>query len=337
LEITLAFLLVALAAYTLFGGADFGGGILEATLWRHPDLQKKIQDTLAPVWEANHVWLIAIIVILFVGFPVVYAELCTMLFVPISIALLGIILRGAFFTFRKYDPEPETRQAFYSLLFRVSSALTPMMYGMIIASLLGDFPSRSESATPTFGALYIEPWATVHGLLCTVFVFALFGYVAAVFLYGEVDSDKHRKLVARRIGLFFIMAFIVGGLVLAYGAAADIVSLSDELNPIQLAVQTVAFLCIPLLWLSMKRQQAWRMRLIAGVQVLCILGGWFTTQYPVFMKFDDGRRLTIYNSSAPDVTLIWLNIGLVCVLAMVLPLLVYLYRVFSRSRANITS
>jgi len=125
MELTFVFLLIALSIYILFGGADFGGGLLELVLRGHPHLQKKLQQTLAPVWEANHVWLIAVVVILFVGYPKAYARLSTVLFVPISLALLGIILRGAFFTFRKYDPEPDSWSRYYGWLFRRSSESHP--------------------------------------------------------------------------------------------------------------------------------------------------------------------------------------------------------------------
>jgi len=334
MEITLMFLVVALAAYTLFGGADFGGGILESTLWRHAGLQKKLQAALAPVWEANHVWLIAVIVILFVGFPVMYAEMCTMLFVPISLALLGIILRGAFFTFRKYDPEPESRIPLYSFLFRFSSVITPMMFGLIIASLLSPFPVITADAGLDFSSVYIEPWATWFGLFCALFVFSLFGYVASVFFFGELSEDQDRAIIRSRIWTFFAAAFITGGIVLGYGAARGVVDMRNALSPIQVTVQAVAFLCVFWLWLNVKRKRIWSMRMAAGTQVLCILSGWFATQYPVFMKYSDGTEVTVFNSAAPPVTLLWLNIGLVAVLSMVLPLLVYLYHIFGSAGAS---
>lgn len=328
MAITLFFLLAALAAYTLFGGADFGGGILEATLRRHPRLQKRLQEVLAPVWEANHVWLIAVIVILFVGFPGVYAELCTKLFVPVSLALLGIILRGAFFTFRKYDPEPAARLPVYSFLFRASSALTPMMFGIIIASLLRPFP---VDAAAGFAALYVEPWASLFGLLCAVFIFALFGYVAAVFFYGEVNDDGDRRVVRTRIWYFFFAAFFAGGIVLGYGALHGIVHVPTALTPVQAVIQVVAAACLPWLWISIRKNRTWSMRFAAGTQVLCILAGWFATQFPVFMRLADGTAITFADGAAPPITLRWLNIGLVVVLSLVVPLLVYLYRVFAAS------
>lgn len=329
--ITLTFLHVALSAYALLGGADFGGGILEATLRRYPHLQHKIQDTLAPVWEANHVWLIAVLVILFVGFPAVYAELMTMLFVPVSLALLGIILRGAFFTYRKYDPKPEARRAFYNALYYVSSALTPLMYGLIVAALLKPFPVIPEAGGATFAELYVYPWATWLGAVCALFVFALFGYVAAVFLYGEVTSKADRTIVGRRILQFFVVAFSAGGAVLVIGAVTGTVSLHDALNPVQLVAQTIATAYILPMWYCVKHGRIWLMRFFAGVQVFCILGGWFTTQYPDFLRFTDGRTLTIWNSGAPEITIFWLNLGLSVVLIMVVPLLGYLYYVFRTS------
>ncbi|MCB1042198.1 MAG: cytochrome d ubiquinol oxidase subunit II [Acidobacteria bacterium] len=326
--ITLIFLLVALSAYALLGGADFGGGILEATLRRHPHLQEKIQETLAPVWEANHVWLIAVIVILFVGFPAVYAEMMTMLFVPLLLALLGIILRGAFFTFRKYDPEPEIRRGFYTLLFRASSIFTPLMYGLIIASLLSPFPVILESDVTEFSDLFVAPWFTWLGGASAVFVFSLFGYVAAVFLFGEVQDKADRAVIGQRVMQFFAVTFLSGGVVLAMGAATGTVSWQQALNPIQLMAQAIATMGIIWMWCSLKQERIAAMRVTAGVQMMFILGGWFSTQYPVFMRFEDGRELTIWNCHAPDVTLYWLNLGLIVVLALVLPLLGYLYHVF---------
>ncbi len=329
MEITLAFLLVALAAYTLFGGADFGGGVLEASLWRHPALQKKLQATLAPVWEANHVWLIAVIVILFVGFPAAYARLCTLLFVPLSLVLLGIILRGAFFTFRKYDPEPGMRQRGYSWLFRVSSLLTPLMFGFIVAALLRPFLPTAIAAEEGFAAVYIYPWTNTLGLLCGLFVSALFGYLAAVFFFGELRDAAERAVLRTRILGFFAATFVSGGGVLLWGAHSGTVDLRQVLSPLQVTVQAVALLGVVWLLRSLRAPRIWQMRLAAGLQVLAILAGWFGTQFPVFLRFTDGSEVTVHNSAAPQVTLFWLNLGLLVVLSLVVPLMAYLYKVFS--------
>lgn len=331
MEVTLAFLLVALAAYAVFGGADFGGGVLEATLWRHDALRHRLQATLAPVWEANHVWLIAVIVILFVGFPAFYAALCTTMYVPLSLALIGIILRGAFFTFRKYDPNPGARLGYYNALFRLSSAIVPMMFGFIVAALLVPLPRVTASTAGDFFTLYIAPWTTVMGALCATFVFALFSYVSAVFFYGELDDAGDRAIVARRIGWFFAATFATGGAALGYGAISGRVPVDAVWRPVVSAAQVVAFASIAWLWWSLRRNRRWQMRLAAGTQVMAILAGWFATQYPALMHFADGSILTAAASAAPAATLGWLNAGLVVVILLVVPPLVYLYRVFGRA------
>lgn len=328
-HITLGFLVVALAAYTLFGGADFGGGLLEVSLRKYPELRSRLQATLAPVWEANHVWLIAVIVILFVGFPIFYAKLCTVLFVPLSLALLGITLRGAFFTFRKYDPDPAPRLGWYSALFRAGSVLAPMMFGFIVAALLKPFPAIPGDGSLDFFDLFIAPWANSLGVLCALFINLLFAYLASVFFYGELDNAESREILRARILIFFICTFLAGGGVLAWGVATDVVLFAEVWNPWQLTAQGAALLGIFWLLASMAKDQKWGMRLAVGVQLVAILAGWFSTQYPVLLHFDDGTSLTVTSSAAPVTTLFWLDVGLVAVLAVVLPLLAYLYKVFS--------
>ncbi len=328
LELSLALLLAALSLYVLFGGADFGGGLLEASLRGHPELQRKLQKTLAPVWEANHVWLVAVVVILFMGFPRFYAALSVQLFVPLCLALCGIILRGAFFTFRAYDPQPERRAAVYSLLFRLSSFLTPMCYGMIAVALLGDFPATGTAGS--FGELYVEPWASPLGLLGGCFTALLFGYLSAVFFHGELESREQRAILRTRIMLFFLATFLAGGAVLVLGALQGLVDPAVMRRPLQWVAHGLALLAIPGVVLSLDRRWRWGARACAALQVLAILGGWFAVRAPVLMSYSDGSRLTPQNASAPAVTLFWMNTGLLVVLALVLPLLAWLYRVFDR-------
>lgn len=333
MEITIFFLFTALTLYAVFGGTDFGGGVLEATLRQHPHLQRKIEDTLAPVWEANHVWLIAVAVICFVGFPLFYTQLLTVLFVPASLMLLGIILRGAFFTFRKYDPEPEKRRDLYGLLFRASSALTPAMFGFIVAALLQPLPKPGATAVP-FADLYLKPWMTWHGLLTAIFVNALFGYTASVFLFGEVREAKDRAVIRRRIYGFFAATFLSGGLVLISGAASGLVEWRRALDLKHALIFGAATAAIPALIYFIRREWAWMMRLVAGFHVACIIGGWFLTPFPVLLRYRDGSVLTFEAAAAPPVVMFWLNLGLTIVLLVVAPFLVYLYKLFAASEAS---
>lgn len=325
-----AYLFVALAAYVLFGGADFGGGILEATLPSH--LRRKLEATLAPIWEANHVWLIAVVVILFVGFPRFYAELLTRLYVPMSLALLAILIRGTFFTLRKYDPEPERRSALYTALFRVSSGLAPLFFGFIAAGLLSVHPGApGQIPTSSFAAVYLWPWLSGFGLLIGAFVMSLFAYVAAVLFFGELDDAADKRIVARRAYGFFLSTFVLGGLVLLEGARSGRVDLVKALSPVFIVCQLVAFALIGVVRFGFLRRRPALLRLAAGAQVLAILGGFGSAQAPALLRTESGPLL-VKDVLAPEVTLFWLAIGLTVVLAIVLPLLVVLYRVFRAQR-----
>ena len=329
-ELTATFLLVALGAYVLFGGADFGGGVLEATL-RTPELKKKLQATLAPVWEANHVWLIAVVVILFVGFPRFYTTALTRLYVPISLALLAILVRGTFFTLRKYDPDPGAWRKLNTALFRSSSFGAPLLFGFILSGLLATHPG-SPTELPTdlgFAAIYIAPWFDAFGFVSGLFIASLFAYAAAVFFYGELNDQEEKALLARRIVQLFASTFVLGGCVLLLGALTGTVEPAVAWSPLQALSHAVAALGVVLLYLRLKKGDIWGMRLSVGAQILAILFGWWSVQHPRIFR-TAGGSMTIDDAAAPFVTQLWLVIGLTVVLAMVIPLLVLLYRVFRR-------
>lgn len=116
-EIIIVVLGIAFVFYTLLGGADFGAGIIEVFTGKKGE--KAISKAIAPVWEANHVWLILVIVIIFMGFPRVYTVLSTALHIPLFIMLLGIIFRGTAFTFRYYDVDKDHTHN-YQFLYSIS-------------------------------------------------------------------------------------------------------------------------------------------------------------------------------------------------------------------------
>ena len=128
------FILSSLIFYALMGGADFGGGIWNLLAFgsRAKRQREAIADAIAPIWEANHVWLILVIVLLFTGFPGGFATMMTALNIPITMMLLGIVLRGSAFVFRKYDVKDERR---WNTLFAIASFLTPFFQGVILGAL----------------------------------------------------------------------------------------------------------------------------------------------------------------------------------------------------------
>src|SRR5688572_9389796 len=136
-DIVLIFLGLSLLMYCLFGGADFGAGILEA--FSKKSYRKKgpriTYHAIGPVWEANHIWLILAVVILFTGFPKINAAISIALHIPITAMLIGLVLRGCSFTFRHYDAVRDESQKFYSGVFIFSSIFTSVFMGVVAGAL----------------------------------------------------------------------------------------------------------------------------------------------------------------------------------------------------------
>src|ERR1043166_7617853 len=166
---------VSFILYTLLGGADFGAGIVESFGGKREEVT--VSKAMAPVWEANHVWLILAVVILFTGFPVVYASLSWVLHIPLMMVLLGIIMRGTAFTFRHYDVHQGRSHKYYSFLFHVSSFMTPIFLGMVLgAMILGRI---SFDGSGSFYDVFINPWLNWFCFTMGLFTAALFAYLAS--------------------------------------------------------------------------------------------------------------------------------------------------------------
>lgn len=206
LGLILFFLMTALLFYILFGGADFGAGILELFLGRERRMeqQKLISHAMAPVWEANHVWLILALVICFVAFPTIYTELSTYLHLPLLAIIMGIVARGCAFTFRYYDTLTTAYQRVYSIFFSSSSLWTSFFLGVFAGAAVQGVRSTQGD---TFYALYVAPWFNFFSL-CTGLLFcSLFALLAAVYLVRESRNKSLNVLFvgkAKRAGFVFI-------------------------------------------------------------------------------------------------------------------------------------
>jgi cytochrome d ubiquinol oxidase subunit II len=143
-EIVAGLMILALNGYVLMGGADFGGGLwdLLASGPRRDAQRSLIADSIAPIWEANHVWLIVVVVVLFTGFPVAFGTLGIVLHIPISLLLIGIVLRGSAFVFRSYGSRDRARRETWGLAFAIASSVTPILLGVIIGAVTGGTTTR---------------------------------------------------------------------------------------------------------------------------------------------------------------------------------------------------
>ncbi|WP_406683615.1 cytochrome d ubiquinol oxidase subunit II [Seonamhaeicola sp. MEBiC1930] len=274
LYVVLFFLMVSLLLYVILAGADFGAGIIE--LFSSKENQKITKKTvyrvMGPVWEANHIWIIIMIVILWVGFPAFYNVLMVHLHIPLTLVLLGITLRGVAFVFRHYDAYIDKSQILYDWMFRVSSLITPIFLGMTFGAMIsGQIILTENYESYHFFDLFIKPWFNLFSFLVGCFFASLCAFLTSVLLIGE-SENSNRFIYVKKARIATIVVIIIGFVLLSYGY---INKFTFVLNFIESPISWVfiilsATLILPLLNL-IKNERRILSRFLAGLQVLLIL------------------------------------------------------------------
>ena len=326
-EVVLIVMLVAATLYTVLGGADFGAGLVEPFV--APADRKRIDVAIAPVWEANHVWLVLLATLSFVAFPRLYALTTTYLHIPILLALLGMVARGSAFTFRHYDPTPGAYAGWYTMGFRLGSLLTPMFLGITLAATA--YGGLRTDLDAGFYAVYVAPWNTAFGWATGAFVCALFAFEGAALLAAENAHGEGALPFERTARTAHLLSIALGGVVLLAAYLEDVPWLSSLLgSPIALVCMGVATACVPVTAYGFGRGRPWLVRGATFVQVCCILLGFFIAQLPSLLRIRSGD-LTIESAAAPDATFRSLLWAIVIGLCAILPATVYLIRVYKRA------
>jgi cytochrome d ubiquinol oxidase subunit II len=330
-DVLAALLAGALNAYVLFGGADFGGGVwdLLATGPRRARQREVISHAIGPIWEANHVWLILAIVLTFTCFPPVFARLGIVLHIPLTLMLVGIVLRGSAFTFRSYDDEHDAVQRRWGRIFSSASVVTPVLLGVCIGAV-----AAGRVAVPPVGSFvqrFVDPWLTPFSLAVGLLTLALFAYLAAVFLTLETDDAELVQDFRARALLSGVAVFVAafGALFLApeHAPLVEAGLLGSRWSlPFHLATGAAAIVVLAALW--WKRYHL--ARVAVGAQVSLIIWGWALAQYPYLVPPD----LTVTKAAAPAVTLRLVLIVLALGIVVLLPSLVYLFRVFKAAPSD---
>jgi cytochrome bd ubiquinol oxidase subunit II len=322
---------ISLIFYMILGGADFGAGIIE--LLMGDEEQGIVTRAMAPVWEANHIWLIIAVVILFNGFPEAYAVFSTALHIPILLVLLGIIGRGSAFTFRHYDAYQGEAQRWYSVIFRYSSAFTVLFLGIVVGALFGGTipPGRGES----FLDYFIYPWANLFCLSIGVFLAILSTYIAGIFLIGEVKTDEAYRSLQIFTKRLFLAALVSGAfiLIVSFFQGRDF-HRSFLGHPGSILCVGLATISIPFIFVLITKRQTWWLRILAGAQITFIMMGWFFVQWPDLISFSDGNALSIYEATAPEATMRILFWALLAGVFIIFPALYYLYKIFKTGPDN---
>jgi len=331
LYVVLFFVVFSFFLYVLLGGADFGAGILE--LFSSADHKKSIKKTtysvLGPVWEANHIWIIILIVILWIAFPIFYNVIIVYLHIPLTLVLLGITLRGVAFVFRHYDAVKDKSQLLYDRMFEFSCLVTPIFLGMTFGGLIsGNIIMLEDAPAAGFADVYIHPWLQWFPILTGFFFSALCTFLSATFLIGEA-KDYEKRMYMRKAGIATIVVVVLGMATLIAGYLAQNKFTHDFLNNYYAlgAVALSGILLYPL-WRVIQIGRIIWCRFLAGTQVLLILFAAVGTHFPNLIITKAGQ-ISLLDGRAPDSVITVLGISLLIGGALIIPGLLHLLKSFS--------
>jgi cytochrome d ubiquinol oxidase subunit II len=318
-------LLLALSAYVLTGGADFGAGFWELIYRgdKHKRENAIISAALAPIWEANHVWLVFAIVLISGAFPKALSALSVALNIPLMLMLIGVSLRGSAFVFRRYGPPDIRFQARWSMIFGLSSSFTPVFLGIIMGTavsgairVLPDGSIRPESE-----AAWLGPFPLAVG----IYTFAIGVFLSAVYLAAHASESQFRESIRRRaVGASVALGVVAWVVLLVAKFDAPLVfeRLTAHSWSWPFHIVTAAF-SVSALVLLIRNHLYWA-RAMAVLQVLAIMIGLGLAQYPYIVAPD----LTIDNAAAPLSSLRILLLVTFLGLILVAPAFIYLYWIF---------
>lgn len=329
-NIVITYLWLSILLYVLLGGADFGAGIIEmfTSTKNVKRTRRTLYHAIGPIWEANHMWLIIAIVILFVGFPVIYSALSVYLHIPLVIMLMGIIARGTAFVFRHYDAVHDNTQEIYNRIFIWSSFITPLFLGIIAGSAVS---GHINPEAVIFVEAYIYGWLNWFSISVGLFTVALCGYLAAIYLIGEAGDENDRQRFIRKAKSMILVA-VACGIFVFIAAEVDGVPLLQWIfnEPAGIIAVTLATASLILLWITINKKNTIMHRMLAGFQVTMILLAISYAHFPDFIILKGGNHLSLLESQAPFKTMQALGLALVIGSFFILPALFYLYYSFQK-------
>lgn len=323
--ITLALVWVGFITYVVLGGADFGAGVWDL-LASGPTAQRQhqfISRVLGPVWEADHVWLIFLLVGLMNVFPSAFAIFMSTLFVPLMIALLGIVLRGSGFIFRTHALQIEGVSArLWSRVFSISSLITPFFLGISAAAVAGG-QIHLSGTTPSDLLL---GWLTPFGVAVGIMAVLQCATLAAVYLTAEAHVRQEQRFVAsyrRKALISSVLVSALGLLCISLSASqAPWLWNGMQAHAFPFVIGTVVMGTLVLLMLFIRRYRLASLFIVLETALMLI--SWGVSQYPYIIP----PALTIQQAANPsDVTTVILAAMIIGML-LVLPALFFLFKIF---------
>jgi cytochrome d ubiquinol oxidase subunit II len=321
-----AILLTGITLYAVLAGADFGGGLWDllaggASRGRAP--RALIDQSITPVWEANHVWLIFDLVIFWTAFPHAFAAVMTTCALPLWLATAGIATRGAGFAFRTELTRLPWQRA-TGAVFALSSLLTPFFMGTVVGAVAtGAVPANADRAS-------LAAWTSPTALLAGLLFVAACGYLAAVYLTDEAGSRNDLRLRAyfsRRGQAATVIAGVLSlaGLAALHGSnPAAYARLTGRALPLVL----LAGVCGLTVLAQLTAGRTKRVRVVAALGVAAVIGGWGTADYPVLLP---GTAVTLSDAGAPPTTLTALVVVFIAAVALIVPPYLLLLRLQTRN------
>jgi len=322
-QTVLVFLWAGITAYVLFGGADFGAGLWDLVAGGAESgarQRARIEHSIGPVWEANHVWLIFALVVVWTAFPSAFAAIMATLSLPLTAVAFGVILRGSAFAFRKSVTEPALRRLF-GAAFALSSVVTPFFLGAATGAIAsGRVPTRVGAGD------VLRSWLNPSGVLGGVLAVGVCSYLAAVYLCADARRAGEDDLAEGFRRRALLMGALVGVVALAGIAVLhqDAPRLFGRLTGVALPVifASAALGLASLVLLAVRRYVA--VRVTAALAVTAVLWGWAVGQYPMLL----GTHLDIGEAAAPEAVLRPLIAVLAGGTALLVPSLLLLYGMF---------
>lgn len=324
-EMLLALILMAsLTFYVLLGGADYGGGVwdLLSTGPRRQQQRNLISNAITPVWEANHVWLVLVVVLLFAGFPSAFAAITTALNIPLTVLIVGIVMRGSAFVFRAYHTGDYRTQRRWGLIFAIASTVTPICLGVVVGAISSGRVLVKEGVSVNG---FLTPWLGTFPLIVGLFALSLFVFLAAVYLTVEAREPVLQEDFRRRalVSGVVVAAMALGTFLAARTGAPDIYARLLRPSLVWIVQGATASYAIAALVALLKRKYKVA-RIAAMLQVGLILWGWGLSQFPFFLQ---GEMTVSDAAAAPPV--LWALIGAtIAGLLVLFPSLGYLMQLF---------
>ena len=319
-------LMIGITLYAVFGGADFGAGFWALFAGRGEGGRRRrdlIDWAIGAVWEANHVWLIFVLVVLWTAFGDAFASIMSTLFIPLSLAAFGIVLRGSGFAFHRVARRTRGR-AVAEALFGISSVLTPFFLGTVVGAVAsGRVPIGNAAGDP------VTSWLNPLSVLVGALFVATCAYLAAVFLVSDArragEPELERYFSARAIAAAVVAGVIaVGGI---FALRDDARYLYDRLTSEALPLVMLSALCgLAVLALLLRRDRRGVRPLAVGAAV-AVIWAWAVAQFPYLLP----ETLTIGEGAGASETLTAVLIVFGIAVVVVLPAFGLLYALRQRS------